>query len=161
MGFYDTGKRKSSFGHVWMRKSFAVGPSGWKVYERQQADGKLDLLLKIQGGLFSKRRTVEWKDAQGATIAREAMQQTQGGSGAREGYRPVLDIVTPLDEKMIDLVVTVWCTRIWQENRAANHEHRTFKERKSLPFIECHFVDINYAWLSNCLSLFLLFLLPV
>lgn len=107
------GKRRSTLpGTVFLRLKNRVTGRGWEV-EHSYGGRKILLYRTKPSWRLEKRERLDWQDAGGNLVAEE----TWSGD---EGARPIMKILKELDEKMMDILVTSWCARLWLGNQKAN-----------------------------------------
>ncbi|OAX80473.1 hypothetical protein ACJ72_05193 [Emergomyces africanus] len=85
----------------------------WHVYGNTES-----MVFRVKPTRNPERREVlEWQDGCGATVAIETLAAYPGDDrlGHSRARRPRLQVVsaTPLDDMMMDVLVTAWCARIW------------------------------------------------
>ena len=108
------GKRRSTLpGRVFLRAKSGIKGRGWEV--EHSHSGQKALLYRTRPSWKPERRgRLEWEDRGGDLIAEETLSQE-----GDESFRPVLKTLKTLDEKMMDILVTSWCVRLWLCNQKA------------------------------------------
>ncbi|KAK2763695.1 hypothetical protein FQN54_009311 [Arachnomyces sp. PD_36] len=121
------GKRRSTLpGTVFLSTKNGIMGYGWEV-EHSHGGQKVLLYRTKPSWKYEKKGRLEWQDADGEPVAEE----TLGG----ESSLPALKIYKSLDEKMMDILVTSWCARLWlcsQNDLAkgrASLNHEAFKRK--------------------------------
>jgi hypothetical protein len=113
------GKRKSCCETVWIQRSLGLRGHTWSVQVKDLKEKSFTVRQNFQS-LFQDQKSLEWKDESGRLVAIEVKSRVETG---REGTSlPRLDIRAVLDEKQLNLLVTAWCARIWQEAMYATKE---------------------------------------
>ncbi|KLJ11480.1 hypothetical protein EMPG_13339 [Blastomyces silverae] len=113
----------------------------WHVYRNTES-----MVFRVKPTRNPERQEVlEWQDGCGATVAIETL-ATDPDDPQVDRYRarrPRLRVVsaTPLDDMMMDVLVTAWCARIWITFKLRQQEERD----KSIPSIEFVKQRLSYA----------------
>jgi hypothetical protein len=63
---------------------------------------------------FRRNRSVSWLDPEGRVLAVE--ERVERDAAGRTKGLPGLQVLVELDERMVDLLVTCWCARLWKES---------------------------------------------
>jgi hypothetical protein len=135
------GKRRDGFTFVLIVKSSSMRGSGWKVCASSAStrhQGAMILHCKPVSTWFNHSDTTfKWVDAGGKTIAVENKPNSRPKSSKdrkeeHTGFdiNQSLDILEPLEQKALDLLVTSWCARVWHDNTQANKVPLTPHEGK-------------------------------
>ena len=134
-----TGKRKDCFAHVLMTKATSISGTTWKLCSSTASwkeQGVAMLHCKSASSLFGKSDTsFKWIDAGGKSIAIESKRVNRpnskdgkGPSNATSDKRQMLNIMEPLEQKAVDLLITAWCARVWHDTLESNKVPLTPKE---------------------------------
>lgn len=106
------GKRRSTLsGTVFLRVKNGIKGRGWEV-EHSYSGQKAILYRTKPSWKPEKRERLDWQDAEGNLVAEEILSQDKES-------RPIMKILKTLDEKMMDILVTAWCARLWLCNQKA------------------------------------------
>lgn len=146
-----TGKRRKAETPKYMTMTESIGLKGmgWEVRESDalfSKKGEEKLVRakkcslihnqKIKNGAEDKD-LFEFQTHEGEVVAVEKLADTQvhteGESATTEASEPahVLEVLKPLDQKMLDLLVVTWCGRLWVEGiRRTERPMRSFKDCK-------------------------------
>ncbi|PGH13465.1 hypothetical protein AJ80_06334 [Polytolypa hystricis UAMH7299] len=128
-----TGRRRSAVsGTLYLKPRIGLLKQGWEVWhtpasstssQRVGGGGHPDALLFRLKGSWNARRPepLRWEDASGSLVALETVWQR-----GEDNSRPRLQILSPLPDGMMDILVTAWCARIWigQQLRLAEERER-------------------------------------
>ena len=139
------GKRKACFSRILMTKSSALVHPGWTISAASSSwseRGQAMLHCRRPSGLFGiSDLAFRWVDGTGKTIATESQQVPRAksedgkkGSPARPETRHVLNVLEPLEQKAVDLLVTAWCARVWHDTLKAHKVLLTPNEGGIHPF---------------------------
>ena len=127
------GKRSDGFFTVGMYQHDYIGDHDWRLVG---ASGGLLTCKPSKKRIFSKSNIAfKWIEEGGKVVALEHKRKDRptikngkhpGAAGPDE--RQVLDILEPLEQKAVDLLVTAWCARVWHDTLEANKVQMTAKE---------------------------------
>lgn len=120
------GKRKDGFTFVLMVKKTSLRGPSWKVCSSTAStrqEGPIMLRCKPVHAWFSHSHLAfKWIDAGGKTIAIEGRDQrhpknvrNKEESEYSPSTRQMLNILEPLEQKALDILVTAWCARVWHD----------------------------------------------
>ncbi|OJD26119.1 hypothetical protein ACJ73_02506 [Blastomyces percursus] len=139
------GQRRSTLPGIVLLKStrqlLKTGWVLWHVYRNTES-----MVFRVKPTRNPERQEVlEWQDGCGATVAIESLATDPDDPQVdrRGARRPRLQIVsaTPLDDMMMDVLVTAWCARIWITFKLKQEEEKN----KNIPTRELIKQRLNYA----------------
>lgn len=115
------GKRKECFGEISMAKISSFRKHTWDVrpsITSRIGTGHSQIACKQTRKWLpsGNDKPQEWRDAKGLLIAIEDVLSLGPGSEGILITNPSIRIVEPLEQKLMDLLVTAWCARIWNQN---------------------------------------------
>jgi hypothetical protein len=78
---------------------------------------------------------IEWLGSEGQVIARERKREREkkGSSVSNQEIKPELEVLRTEDEKVVDLLITVWCAKLWFEE-TENLSRESFRDEGNLLF---------------------------
>ncbi|EEH37024.2 hypothetical protein PAAG_07442 [Paracoccidioides lutzii Pb01] len=110
-----TGRSRSTIpGVLLLKPTQKLLKSGWVLWHvRRNTE---TMLFRVKPTRSSQRREMlRWQDGGGGTVAVETVARGSGDdvSGHMRQPRLQIDADAPLDEMLMDALVTAWCARIW------------------------------------------------
>ncbi|KAI4154080.1 MAG: hypothetical protein LQ340_001905 [Diploschistes diacapsis] len=136
-----TGRRKGAFSYVLMARASSLGGTRWKLQSTNSSwENRSSPMLhcKPANSMFGKTNlSFRWVDAGGKIVAVERKQARLSRKDNRDfkersnftsDRRQVLNIVEPLEQRAVDLLVTAWCARVWHDTLETNKAPLTPKE---------------------------------
>lgn len=137
------GMRRTTYRHVMFSKGFGLTGRHWTVRSNEKTQTKV--LLVARGG----RGGVVWRDGDGKIVAYEKKMVAPTASEHSSGF-PSLELQCSMEKRVMDLLVTAWCARIWQAAAASNKAKRSFKDCESCLFRRNQESNLTCRSRSDC-----------